>query len=111
MRPACSMEISSPSRPTQTCLPMNSGGTAECCTRREMVASRRTRRLISTARSLRNSGGAALREFIQEYYHPARPHQGLAGETPIPQAPPAEGELISVPVLGGLHHRYYRTAA
>ena len=52
-----------------------------------------------------------LREFIQDYYHIARPHQGLAGETPRPQAPPGKGELISIPVLGGLHHRYYRAAA
>ncbi len=52
-----------------------------------------------------------LREFIDDYYHPARPHQGLAGETPLPQAPPGEGDLVSVPVLGGLHHRYLRLAA
>jgi hypothetical protein len=52
-----------------------------------------------------------LKEFIEDYYHPARPHQGLSGETPLPQAPPGEGELISVPVLAGLHHRYLRLAA
>jgi hypothetical protein len=52
-----------------------------------------------------------LREFIEDYYHSARPHQGLAGETPLPQRPPGEGELVSVPVLGGLHHRYLRLAA
>jgi transposase InsO family protein len=52
-----------------------------------------------------------LKEFIENYYHPARPHQGLAGETPVPQAPPGRAELISVPVVGGLHHRYYRAAA
>ncbi len=52
-----------------------------------------------------------LREYLEQYYHVARPHQGLKGETPVPQAPPGEGELISVPVLGGLHHRYYRAAA
>ena len=52
-----------------------------------------------------------LREFIEDYYHPARPHQGLAGETPLPQAPPGKGALISIPVVGGLHHRYYRAAA
>jgi len=52
-----------------------------------------------------------LREFIDDYYHPARPHQGLSGETPVPQSPPGDGELISIPVLGGLHHRYLRVAA
>ncbi len=52
-----------------------------------------------------------LKKFIEDYYHPARPHQGLRGETPVPQAPPGEGELISVPVVGGLHHRYCRAAA
>ena len=52
-----------------------------------------------------------LKEFIEAYYHTARPHQGLAGETPRPQVPPGKGELISVPVVGGLHHRYYRAVA
>jgi putative transposase len=52
-----------------------------------------------------------LREYLEQYYHPARPHQGLGGETPVPQPPRRQGELISVPVLGGLHHRYYRAAA
>jgi len=52
-----------------------------------------------------------LKEFVEDYYHTARPHQGLAGGTPLPQAPPGKGELVSVPVLGGLHHRYYRAAA
>ena len=52
-----------------------------------------------------------LREFIDDYYHTARPHQGLSGETPLPQAPPDKGALISIPVVGGLHHRYSRAAA
>jgi len=52
-----------------------------------------------------------LREFIQGYYHIARPHQGLGGETPVQETLHGEGELISIPVLGGLHHRYYRAAA
>jgi len=57
-----------------------------------------------------------LRKFIEEYYHPARPHQGLDGDTPIPQ-PKADApitdptRLISTPILGGLHHRYRRVAA
>jgi transposase InsO family protein len=57
-----------------------------------------------------------LREFIEAYYHPARPHQGLDGDTPIAQ-PKADApitgptRLISTPILGGLHHRYQRVAA
>jgi len=57
-----------------------------------------------------------LREFIEEYYHIARPHQGMDGETPVPQQQadvPIAGptRLISTPILGGLHHRYQRVAA
>jgi hypothetical protein len=57
-----------------------------------------------------------LREFIEEYYNTTRPHQGLDGDTPIPQPKanaPITGrtKLISTPILGGLHHRYQRVAA
>jgi transposase InsO family protein len=52
-----------------------------------------------------------LREYLDHYYHTARPHQGLGGETPAPAVLEGPGELISVPVVGGLHHRYYRAAA
>ena len=57
-----------------------------------------------------------LREFIEEYYHTARPHQGLDGDTPIPQ-PKADApitgptKLISTPIPGGPHYRYQRVAA
>ncbi|MDA2930051.1 hypothetical protein MYX84_08920 [Acidobacteria bacterium AH-259-O06] len=55
-------------------------------------------------------------EYIERYYHAARPHQGLDGDTPIPIQKPAmvNGppiQLISFPVCGGLHHRYKRAAA
>jgi len=55
-----------------------------------------------------------LREFI-EYYHVSRPHQGLDGDTPIahekPSALNSPDQVISIPVLGGLHHKYLRIAA
>ena len=56
-----------------------------------------------------------LKEFIKEYYHPARPHQGLNGDTPVLRAKPESAvnvsRLVSIPVVGGLHHRYMRVAA
>jgi hypothetical protein len=56
-----------------------------------------------------------LKEFIEEYYHIARSHQGLDGDTPFstnmtePVTEPSR--LLSFPVVGGLHHRYIRLAA
>jgi len=56
-----------------------------------------------------------LKESIEEYYHIARPHCGLDGETPFPTDKPAPvtdpSRLVSIPVVGGLHHRYMRMAA
>ena len=56
-----------------------------------------------------------LKEFIEEYYHRARPHQGLHGDTPVPSVKPEPAtdgsRLVSIPVVGGLHHRYIRVAA
>ena len=56
-----------------------------------------------------------LQAFIKEYYHVARPHQGMDGGTPMRQTTPREisgpSKLVSIPVLGGLHHTYIRVAA
>ena len=56
-----------------------------------------------------------LREYIDDCYHVARPHQGLDGDTPVSHEKPtlAAGptKLISTPVVGGRHHRYVRVAA
>jgi hypothetical protein len=49
------------------------------------------------------------------WYEHARPHQGLGGECPVPgkreKLEEGEGKIVSIPVLGGLHHRYERIAA
>jgi transposase InsO family protein len=54
-----------------------------------------------------------LKEYIEEYYHTERPHQGLEGQTPEPSPRPLQppSNVIAIPVLGGLHHRYVRVAA
>jgi len=53
-----------------------------------------------------------LQEYL-DYYHRARPHQGLNQETPLPQPrlSSVDGIIRSRPVLGGLHHEYFRAAA
>ena len=54
-----------------------------------------------------------LREYIEEFYHTERPHQGLEGQVPEPTPRPTQppGNVIAIPVLGGLHHRYVPVAA
>lgn len=53
-----------------------------------------------------------LREYL-DYYHGSRTHLSLGKDAPIPRrVQPAEmGKVVSIPVLGGLHHRYERRAA
>jgi putative transposase len=54
-----------------------------------------------------------LREYIDGYYHPTRTHLSLGKDAPIPRPvePPSMGRVVSLSVLGGLHHRYARRAA
>lgn len=57
--------------------------------------------------------GWVLREYV-DYFHLARPHQGIDQSLPKGLARdargPSEGTIVSVPVLGGLHHDYRRAA-
>ena len=53
--------------------------------------------------------GAVLAEFA-DYYNRDRPHRSLGLETPVPRNALAQGEVVSRPVLGGLHHVYARAA-
>jgi putative transposase len=52
-------------------------------------------------------------EIFVEYYHRNRVHLALEKDTPEPRPIelPESGRIVSIPVLGGLHHRYERRAA
>ena len=57
-----------------------------------------------------------LRQVLQsyvEYYREVRPHRALFHDSPISRAveSPERGDVIEVPLLGGLHHHYLRQAA
>src|SRR5262245_45789061 len=45
-------------------------------------------------------------------YHNSRPHQALDQNAPIPRTVESgkKGPIISIPEVGGLHHRYQRAA-
>ena len=52
-----------------------------------------------------------LQAFI-DYYHRTRTHLSLEKDAPDPGVqPPDAGRIISIPEVGGLHHRYERRAA
>ena len=53
-----------------------------------------------------------LRSFLDSY-HGSRCHLALAKDTPEPRPvqPPDLGRIVSIPQVGGLHHRYERRAA
>jgi transposase InsO family protein len=46
------------------------------------------------------------------YYHGARTHMALADNSPDPRTvePPERGRVVAVPMVGGLHHLYRRSA-
>ena len=48
-----------------------------------------------------------------DYYHDSRPHLSLDRNSPTPRRvePPSKGEVVAIPQVGGLHHRYTRRAA
>jgi putative transposase len=48
-----------------------------------------------------------------EYYHQSRCHLSLHKDAPEPRPvqPPDRGRIVSLPQVGGLHHRYERRAA
>ncbi len=46
------------------------------------------------------------------YYNEDRPHMSLGGDAPTGRSlePPSAGDVIALPRVGGLHHRYSRAA-
>ncbi len=52
-----------------------------------------------------------LRDYF-DYYHHARAHLSLDRNSPIPREVelPERGKVYSIPMVGGLHHRYRRAA-
>jgi hypothetical protein len=44
----------------------------------------------------------------QKYYNEVRPHLALKKDAPIPRDVQRAGCVLSLPILGGLHHRYVR---
>jgi len=47
-----------------------------------------------------------------DYYHRSRTHLSLDRNSPVPREvePPSQGEVVAIPQIGGLHHRYTRAA-
>lgn len=53
-----------------------------------------------------------VRQYAK-YYNEDRPHMSLAGDAPVGREVerPENGNVVAIPRLGGLHHRYTRRAA
>src|SRR3989442_12226868 len=53
-----------------------------------------------------------LRRYVK-YYERSRTHLALHTDAPVSRSisPPTDGRIIAIPQVGGLHHRYERTAA
>jgi len=59
------------------------------------------------------AGLQRLMTLYCSYYERSRTHMSLDKDTPIPRSvtPPGDGAVVSIPEVGGLHHRYERRAA
>jgi transposase InsO family protein len=59
------------------------------------------------------AGVRKLMTRYRSYYENARTHLALEKDAPIPRPviAPVEGDIVAIPEVGGLHHRYERRAA
>src|SRR5262249_824903 len=64
--------------------------------------------IIANQRGLRQVVNAYLADYLK-----SRPHPALRPDAPVarPVARPADGRIVAIPHLGGLHHHYERRAA
>jgi putative transposase len=64
--------------------------------------------IVANERGLR----CVLHAYV-EHYLKSRTHLSLGKDALVsrPIAPPADGAIVAIPHLGGLHHRYERRAA
>ena len=46
--------------------------------------------------------------LTKKYYNEARTHLSLHKDAPVPRAAQTMGRTLAMPVLGGLHHQYFR---
>src|ERR1700682_3237468 len=56
-------------------------------------------------------GESHLRRVLASYaayYNQARTHLALQKDSPLHRAAQRSGEIVAIPVLAGLHHRYVR---
>ena len=51
-----------------------------------------------------------LHEYIFEYYNVSRTHMSLEKDSPVHRPTQTEGNIVSKPIIGGLHHVYRRVA-
>ena len=59
------------------------------------------------------AGARNLMTLYGSYYDKARTHLALDKDAPIPRPVmlPGVGDILAIPEVGGLHHRYERRAA
>jgi transposase InsO family protein len=59
---------------------------------------------------LDEEGLRVLSSYVR-YYHRSRLHLSLDKDSPDPRSVQTIGEIVAIPEVGGLHHRYERRAA
>jgi transposase InsO family protein len=79
----------------------------------ERFAGSARRECFDHAIAFNEAGVRKLMTRYGAYYEKARTHLALDKDAPIPHPvmPPSEGDIVVIPEVGGLHHRYERRAA